>query len=315
MLVSQKLLPDGTLASRTETRSPIEKISVVVGDESYDIYPDQGVAVDTQFMRNSAQSQAATLSAALGVRAAHSAILKGTVRRGGKLCFEIETTYSPQVTALVGKTLSDKARKLLPKGNRFYIDKDTYVLVEMEVISQTGALIAKMEYKDITPHPDLPDELFLPPDGLEVRKPQSLKEYADLVAELRKPLLTALPAAPDLQGPREITPPLPPPARLGPLEVEPTTGRATVAVPPGMSREDFARLVAEKRAELRVARKGEPQVIGMSIGRKIGISVSLITIIALLTILSLQRLAKISTRTARGCRNIVEEKMLFTVSL
>jgi hypothetical protein len=294
MLVSQKMLSDGSLVSRTETSLPTAKVGLLLGEESYELYPDHGVAINTNFLYEKMMSQASALSAALGGAATQSVKMKGIVLRQGADCFAIETTFPPKVTALLAKTLSDEARKKLPRGNRLYIDKDTYLLVEMETISQTGAVILKMAIKDVTQDADLADDLFLPPNGIDMETPKSMAEYVALVGSMltaQRPRIR--PPAPSVQPPR-----LNRRARSGPMgrvTVDPKTGRAIAPLPPGMTRAEFDRRLAEKRAALRSASKAGPAPIGMSTPRKIGILVSCFMILALVAIIARQAARKSSS--------------------
>ncbi len=97
MHVSQKLMPDGSITSRTESKQPIEKISLIFGEESYDVFPTHGIAIDTKFMLQGAKTQASTISATLGGRVANSSKIKRTVVRNGNECYEIETSISSDV--------------------------------------------------------------------------------------------------------------------------------------------------------------------------------------------------------------------------
>ena len=184
MLVSQKIMPDGTIACRTESKLPLEKISVMLGEHCYDAYPTLGIAIDTKFMFHGAKSQAATIAATLQPGTTNSAKIKGMVTRDGRECYEIETAIAPDILTALSQLLPKSNRKMLPAGNRYVVDKETFLIVEMETVSQTGESTIKMEYKDIVLKPVLADELFLLPLGMEVQKPKSIREYSAIVAKI-----------------------------------------------------------------------------------------------------------------------------------
>ena len=110
-------------------------------------------------------------------------------------------------------------------------------MVEMESISQTGQSTMKMEYKDIVLNPELLDELFLLPVGLDIHKPRSITEYSEILiaifnsgSAIPQPALSKVP---------EPAPQLPIRPRLGPVKIDISTGRAMAPVPPEMSQLEF----------------------------------------------------------------------------
>ncbi len=257
MLVSQKLMPDGSVASRTETKQPIEKISLKLGEEYYDAYPTLGIAIDSQFIFKGANEQASTIASTLKAGTANSAKIKGMVTRDGRECYEIETAIAPDILTALSQLLPKSNRKMLPAGNRYVVDKETFLIVEMETVSQTGESTIKMEYKDIVLKPVLADELFLLPLGMEVQKPKSIREYSAIVAKIHHAEARAkypiAPRSPPLVRVPQILPTDRPPP-LGPIKYD-LKGRAIVPVPPGMTQLEFDVLTAPPKPPLKMPPK------------------------------------------------------------
>ncbi len=255
LMVSQKKMPDGTIAIRTETQKPIHKITLRLGSEYYDVYPTQGIAVDTQFMFQGAKAQAAPLSSTLDGLPANSSKIMGTVVRDGRGCYEIVTAIPSEAMVALRKALPENVRNMLPTGNRFVIDKETMLMVEMETLTDANSPTMKMEYKDIVLKPDLSDELFLLPIGVEVRKPKSIREEVALHTEIIRAEVDALyPAPPRL--PPIVAVPIQPPKHtlptLGPIKIDIATGRTIPPVPPGMSQLEFDVLTTPPKPPLKM---------------------------------------------------------------
>ena len=245
MFVSQKIMPDGTIAIRTETKKPIPKITLKHGNEYYDVYPTHGIAVDTQFMFQGAKAETATLAATLKGVPPNTAKIKGMVVREGRECYEIETATPSEALTALRKSLPEKFRNILPTGNRFIVDKETLLMVEMEMLTDASSPTMKMEYKDIVLKPDLADDMFLLPVGVEVRRPKTIREVAAVVAEIHRAELEALHPLPTERPfvPLPYDPPKPRPFVLGPIKFD-EKGRAIPPVPPGMTQLEFNVLTA-----------------------------------------------------------------------
>ncbi len=197
-ILYQKTLPDGSMASLSETTAPIKRIRITYGDKSYELYLEHRVAIDTQFVYQGARSQAASILSMLGGKAAESSKILGTVQRDGKECYEIESTLLPDVVASLVKAAPPETKNMMPAKFRYVIEKNTNLMVEMETVSQNGSPLSKVEYKDVTLRSDLSDDLFLLPPGLELKTPKSLEEYMTLVVDMMSPKVSK----PTLQPPR-----------------------------------------------------------------------------------------------------------------
>jgi hypothetical protein len=197
MTVYQKELPNGRLASLSETAMPAKKLNITYDDKCYEVYLEQRIAIDMQHILGAARTQAATIASQLGPKAAESPRITKEVTRNGKSCFEIESMVSPDVVAALAKSLS--SREAAPAAFRYTIEKDTYFMVEMMVMSRDGSLLSKTEVKDVRAQPGLSDEFFQLPSGLEVRQPKSLAEYFDVIRSISKE-----PAPPAVAPPKHI---------------------------------------------------------------------------------------------------------------
>lgn len=205
MVVYQKLLPDGSMATLTEI-SALKQINISYGDKNYQLYLDQRVAIDMQFMYQGAKAKAASMASTLGDRIAESSRLVGTVQRDGKECYEIETTLTADALATLAESLPPEAMRTMPAKRRCVIDKATYLMVERETISPDGSSISSVEYRDIKPQPDLSDDFFQLPAGFETKEPRTMEEYTALVGEMLRPETSAK----ALQEPQRGLPLFPP---------------------------------------------------------------------------------------------------------
>jgi hypothetical protein len=246
MVVYQKTLPDGSVASLTDLSSPVKRTSIVYGDKSYELYLEHRVAIDTRFMLGAAKSQAASISSMLGTKAAGSSKLLGTVQRDGRDCYQIESALTPDVVASLAKAAPSQAQGVIPAKFRYVIDKSTHFIVEQETLLQDGSPLSKAELRDVTPQPDLSDDFFQLPPGLEVKTPKSMNEYMSIVDEMLFPKMPPVTAEP-FDPPPAVLPPKPPvpprPARKptpganpgDQIELEPmATGRVVVLVLSGV---------------------------------------------------------------------------------
>lgn len=211
----------------------------MLGKESYDAFPTHGIAIDTQFMLQGAQTQVSTVASVLKGLDTNSAKITQMVKHDGRECYEIVSTISPDVIAALGKTLTANVRKMLPAGNRFVIDKETFLMVEMVTLSEANTPIMKMEYKDIVVKPNLQDELFLLPVGLDVQKPKSMTEYAAILSEILQSKVQV--PQPNTETLSEYVPKprRPRRPRLGPVTIDLATGEAIPPLPVGMTRLEF----------------------------------------------------------------------------
>jgi hypothetical protein len=190
VLISQKVLADGSTVSRTDSEIPVKKYSLRLPGNTFDIYPNHGVLIDLEFMSDHSKAikdQTQKAVTAFGDVDRETTSLVGMINESGKECFEIETRinhgFQQAISHMFGADIS-----LVPARQRFLIAKDTYELIATEQISASGDLISRSAFSKFVHAPDLADEMFLPPDGMEVQKPKSMEEYLGAIK-----LLFALP--------------------------------------------------------------------------------------------------------------------------
>ncbi len=228
-VVYQKQLSNDVLATRLETAKPSNVIRIVAGNESYEVYADKGLVIDTSFMQQMAGQQAAGLSQALGGTSAMGTLaLRDTDEFNGKRCFNLVTAVPTDVLTMALKQLPAAAKDKFPVESRQYIDVESYVLMGMESYSSSGERLTQSFYSDIVRPVTLSNELFLPPSGARVVKPTSMTAYVATVLDVTRPP----------EAPRQP---------LGKLTIDPRTGLAIAPPPPGMTQEEFDRGVREAR--------------------------------------------------------------------
>jgi hypothetical protein len=239
-VVYQKKMSNNVLAMRMETPKPINVVRIVVGAESYEVYADKGIVIDTSFMQQSVLQQVAGISQSLGDAAVMGTfVLKGIVEFNGKRCFELVKTVPSDVVAMLLKQVPENAKGMIPVESRQYIDSESYVLVGLEGYSSSGERVTQSLYADITKPSALQNDLFLPPNGSKVLKPTSMPAYVASVLDVTQPKLS------------ESQP-------LGPIKIDPKTGLAIAPVPPGMTEEDFKRRVSKAKAKALIEMGSRP---------------------------------------------------------
>jgi hypothetical protein len=191
-VVYQKLFSDGALATRMESSSPVRRIVLVLKDKSYEFYPDHGLSIETSLLQSSVSSEVSALSGDLTRKASKNSQVRRIVTNDSQRYFEITTSVPPALASAVAKALAralpekanETARVAVPRETRTLIDERTFRLVEMRTVSQGGATISRSEYREIDHPSDLRDDLFLPPDGLELLRPDNTQEYLTIVRHL-----------------------------------------------------------------------------------------------------------------------------------
>ncbi len=189
MVTYQKMLPDGSMASLSEMITPIKKILINRGAEHYEVYLDRKIAVDARAIYQGPTDQAAAISAKLGGKPSNASKIAGSVQHDGVDCHVIESTLATGVLEALAKAAPAAVANMIPAMTRQVIDKKTYLPVSNETLSSKGVSIGKTEFRDFTPQPELTDDFFLLPPGLEVKSPKSMKEYMDISLALLVPKL------------------------------------------------------------------------------------------------------------------------------
>ena len=89
--------------------------------------------------------------------------------------------------AAFARAFPDVSGGSLPVKTRLLIEKETYLMVLRETRAADGALQSRLEYKEITSQPDLTDEFFQLPAGIEIKTPTSLAEYVSIMTDAVSP--------------------------------------------------------------------------------------------------------------------------------
>jgi hypothetical protein len=234
-LVCQKVLSDGSAAIRIEVISPVRKVSLILGKSICEFYLDHGVGIDTSFLMQSVASQGAAMSANLGGNARGTSTVRTLVSEDGREFLEITTFYPPNIFTAIADglpaTMKKRSETIIPLETRTLIDRKTFQTVETRTVSQAGSTISLTEYRDIERPADLGDDLFLPPDGLELLKPQGTHEYVNMLRAIHS---MPPPQAEARERAAVVRPkPLPMlPQRMGRPEIDPRTGRIIPTFPP-----------------------------------------------------------------------------------
>ena len=183
MDVYRKSLPDGLTAMLTNSLST-KSISITYGKKNYRIFLEHQIAIDMSNIRQNVSNKAASLNSGMeDVIHKKSYKIVGIVMHKNKDCYEIQETVTPEFKKAVWDKIPDNMRDQFPAKCRFLIDKENFLVQVRETLTESGTTLSKMEYTDIRPQPDLSDDFFQLPPGLEVLSPQSNEEYIAILAD------------------------------------------------------------------------------------------------------------------------------------
>jgi len=182
------------IATRVETVNPIlEQTAIATAKYAYEWQPKTGLAIDKTLLGEAMMAQAAALKQAVPAGATMR-LLKSELIDGAEH-YVIETTYPQGLIDAVTKMLSiatpfsGKVRSWINTGN-FQLRRMT---------NPTG----EMQYLDIKQGIDLPNELFLPPEGMTFQKPTTQRRYLEIITNA----MTPKPIPREKIEPRIIAPP------------------------------------------------------------------------------------------------------------
>jgi len=237
-VVSTGRAADGTVATRSDAIiAGRPRNSLMLSHETYEWYPQTKVIIDTSKIQKDIMDRAAQMKTALeGRTIKRNVVLAGTVTRNGKPAYVIEERWSDESAAKAPLP----AGTALPGGTQSVIDKETFLLLETRNLTVApGATNGEISYSGHDKNPTFPRDLFLPPDGYEVKKPNSRQEYTAIIFSQIE--------SPGARPPGRPAPTIPvSPQKLGPVVIDPDTGKAIAPVPPGMTRKQFDLLTAPK---------------------------------------------------------------------
>jgi len=187
MLVYQKILPDGSNAMLTNYPAT-KRMSIVYGKKHYDIRLEHQVAIDMSSVMQGMQDRVASWTSDLNDKTSKKTYeLVEIIKHNDRDCYVIFETISLEFKEAIWNKISENMKNEFPAKKRFLIDKENYLMQERETLTEEGVTLSKVEYKDIRLQPDLSDDFFQLPPGLEVLYPQSTEEYTAIVTDRLMP--------------------------------------------------------------------------------------------------------------------------------
>ena len=160
------------VASRVETVSPnLEQTTITTAKYAYEWRPNTGLAIDKTLLGEVMLAQAAAIRQSVPSGATMKLLEPETI--DGVEHYVIETTVPQGFADAVAKALSITTP--FSGATKSWINAETFHLRRM--ITAAG----EMEYLDIKQGIDLPNDLFLPPEGMTFQKPKTVDEYIEII--------------------------------------------------------------------------------------------------------------------------------------
>ena len=184
--VYSKRLADNLIASRVETLSPIAFVAITIGDEIYEMYPEKKQAIDAGSLLKVPND---AINRAIKVQPPDNLYLQGpfdhleSTEHQGIHCWKLITRMPEELYGKFVNSNSVLTRENFPIEKRVYIDKNSDRILFTEEISISGRRLARVQFNEIEKM-ELPDDLFLIPQGYELLRPASLAEYVIMKREL-----------------------------------------------------------------------------------------------------------------------------------
>ncbi len=187
--IYSKRLADNLIASRVETLSPIACVAITIGNEIYEMYPEKKQAIDAGFLLTVTND---LLNLAKKVQPPDNLYLQGlqgpfglleSAEHQGIHCWKLVTRMPEELYGKFVNSNSILTRENFPIEKRVYIDKISDRILLTEELSISGRVLARVQFKEIEKI-ELPDDLFLIPQGYELLRPASLAEYVIMKREM-----------------------------------------------------------------------------------------------------------------------------------
>jgi len=160
------------VASRVETVSPnLEQTTITTAKYAYEWRPNTGLAIDKTLLGEVMLAQAAAIRQSVPSGATMKLLEPETI--DGAEHYVIETTVPQGFADAVAKALSITTP--FSGATRSWINTESFHLRRM--VTPAG----EMEYLDIKQGIDLPNDLFLPPEGMTFQKPKTVDEYIEII--------------------------------------------------------------------------------------------------------------------------------------
>ena len=160
------------VASRVETVSPnLEQTTITTAKYAYEWRPNTGLAIDKTLLGEVMLAQAAAIRQSVPSGATMKLLEPETI--DGAEHYVIETTVPQGFADAIAKALSITTP--FSGATKSWINAESFHLRRM--ITAAG----EMEYLDIKQGIDLPNDLFLPPEGMTFQKPKTVEEYIEII--------------------------------------------------------------------------------------------------------------------------------------
>ena len=160
------------VASRVETVNPvIEQTTITTAKYAYEWQPNTGLAIDKTLLGEVMLAQAAAIRQSVPSGATMKLLEPETI--DGAEHYVIETTVPQGLADAIAKALSITTP--FSGATKSWINAETFHL--RRLITAAG----EMEYLDIKQGIDLPNDLFLPPEGMTFQKPKTVDEYIEII--------------------------------------------------------------------------------------------------------------------------------------
>jgi len=245
--VSQKTLPNGMLASRTEPAAPSKTVLISLGTENYEVLNESRVVIDKNRITNAGTPlnvRTNEMSWSFIPEMPENASIIGRkmtrVTHFDKEYYRIETKFTSALLE-AAKAMPDVLKESLCETQLLLIDKSSLAPWELECVSLTGKSILKYQYLEILPSSTLPDDFFALPSEYKLVCPETMEQYFAVHEELRRDLD---PNAKPFFHSKLFA--LNDPERFKDT-IDPKSGRS---IPAGMTPEEFDEDVQRMQAEL-----------------------------------------------------------------
>ncbi len=180
-LAYRKILPGNVVAARTENLTSSGIVHITVGDQSFELFPEQRKAIESSvlihgMMENAGKIMRDALTNDTGTigQEFYSA---EEAKHLGHDCWVLTTRFPSDLFYRLSTLSPGLDPERFPFEQKFYVSKTDYLLIMTEMNAKSGTSIARVEYSDIQKAPDLPDDLFLIPESYTLLIPQSKEEY------------------------------------------------------------------------------------------------------------------------------------------
>lgn len=180
-LVYRKRLNDNLLAVRVESMVSPSVIQIAVGDQSFELLPEQEKAIDSSILVQSLRSgigkmlNSVLANDSLPSDQDLSSAEVSTIN--GRPCWIVKASVSMRTLDAIASLNKVLQKENLPAFQKYFIAKPTGLLIQTELYAINGRLISRVVYSDIQKVKELPDELFLIPSSYTLLSPQSREEY------------------------------------------------------------------------------------------------------------------------------------------